>query len=161
MMTNKFAIGDRVNIHSSQSDHGTIMAINLDDEYNVTWDSCKEPVRDSFLWNPDELELIPDQTPNEKHEAWLRDWYGIDWRTSVTSQASVSNGGPTAYYDLPEDATTLNDLIEAQDMNFAVGNIFKATFRLGKKLGVDREYDLNKIIYFAQRELNRITNTKD
>ena len=69
---------------------------------------------------------------------------------------SVNNGGSTDYYRLPDGATDLADLIEAQGMNFNVGNIFKATYRLGKKDGNTTIYDLNKIIYFAQREIKRI-----
>lgn len=67
----------------------------------------------------------------------------------------VSDGGATPYYDFPDGFSTLADLIDHKDMNFNVGNIFKASYRLGKKKGVDRRYDLRKIIYFAERELKR------
>ena len=67
-----------------------------------------------------------------------------------------SDGGSTTYYDLPPGAKDLGDLVEYKDMNFNVGNIFKASYRLGEKEGTDKEYDLRKIIYFAQRELNRL-----
>src|SRR5690554_1266429 len=62
-----------------------------------------------------------------------------------------SDGGSTSYYDLPEGATTLNDLIEHKEMSFALGNIFKAAYRLGEKDGADELYDINKILYFAER----------
>lgn len=62
-----------------------------------------------------------------------------------------SDGGSTSYYDLPEGATTLNDLIEYKEMSFALGNIFKAAYRLGSKDGADELYDINKILYFAER----------
>lgn len=62
-----------------------------------------------------------------------------------------SDGGSTSYYELPEDASELNDLIEHKRMPFALGNIFKACYRLGEKDGADVDYDLNKIIYFANR----------
>lgn len=62
-----------------------------------------------------------------------------------------SNGGSTSYYKLPPGATELNDLIEYKRMNFALGNIFKACYRLGEKSGTDIEYDLNKIEYFVGR----------
>lgn len=62
-----------------------------------------------------------------------------------------SNGGSTDYYKLPPGATELNDLIEYKRMNFALGNIFKACYRLGEKSGTDIEYDLNKIEYFVGR----------
>ncbi len=67
-----------------------------------------------------------------------------------------SDGGSTSYYDIPEGTKDLGDLVEYKDMNFNIGNIFKAAYRLGEKDGTDKKYDLNKIIYFAQRELKRI-----
>lgn len=67
-----------------------------------------------------------------------------------------SDGGSTSYYLLPEGAIELGDLIEHKNMNFNVGNIFKAAYRLGQKDGNEDAYDLRKIIYFAERELKRI-----
>ena len=64
-------------------------------------------------------------------------------------------GWSSPYYVLPEGATELQDLIEHKRMNFAVGNIFKACYRLGEKHGTDATYDLEKIVWFAQRELER------
>lgn len=63
----------------------------------------------------------------------------------------TSDGGSTSYYELPPHATELNDLIEHKGMSFALGNIFKACYRFGEKDAASRMYDLNKIIYFAQR----------
>lgn len=68
----------------------------------------------------------------------------------------TSDGGSTSYYELPPGATELNDLIEHKNMSFAVGNIFKAAYRLGQKEGAEEEYDLRKIIYFANRRLKQI-----
>jgi len=65
-------------------------------------------------------------------------------------------GGSSGYYQLPSWAKELQDLIECKNMNFAVANIFKAAYRLGEKTGTSKEYDLEKIIWFAQRELERI-----
>ncbi|WHS33202.1 hypothetical protein QLQ09_23385 [Brucella sp. NM4] len=65
--------------------------------------------------------------------------------------AIKSDGGSTSYYELPPHATELNDLIEHKGMSFALGNIFKACYRFGEKDAASRMYDLNKIIYFAER----------
>lgn len=62
-----------------------------------------------------------------------------------------SDGGSTDYYKIPPGAVELNDLIEHKEMSFALGNIFKACYRLGEKEGNDTLYDINKIIYFAER----------
>lgn len=67
------------------------------------------------------------------------------------------NGGSTPHlYSIPSDAKELQDLIEYRNMNFSVGNIFKACYRMGRKEGADELYDLNKIIFFAEREKKRI-----
>ena len=72
-----------------------------------------------------------------------------------------NNGGDTDYYRLPESAkkpgAMIQDLIEHKDMNLAVGNIFNACHRLGEG-GNDPVRDLNKIVYFAERELARREN---
>ena len=72
-----------------------------------------------------------------------------------------NNGGDTDYYAIPKGAKTLNDLVEYKDMDFATGNIFKATYRLGEKEGISLEYDLNKIIYYANRKLAKLKRMQD
>ena len=67
-----------------------------------------------------------------------------------------SDGGSTDYYKLPEGATELNDLIYYKQMNWPRANIFKAAYRLGEKDVATEEYDLNKIIYFAQLRLAQL-----
>lgn len=68
-----------------------------------------------------------------------------------------SDGWSTNYYELPPDAREVQDLIEYRNMNFAIANIFKACYRLGQKEGIDPLYDIRKIIWFANRELARLT----
>ena len=72
--------------------------------------------------------------------------------------SSINNGGETDYYRIDPEWKMAQDIIEARDMNFSQGNIFKVafTFNTGRHSGTDYERDLNKIIYFAQRELQRI-----
>ena len=73
----------------------------------------------------------------------------------------ASTGEATDYYKLPEWATELRHLMQYKNMNFDVGNIFKASYRLGEKDGIDHEYDLMKIIFFAQSELERVRREKN
>lgn len=68
----------------------------------------------------------------------------------------VSDGSSTDYYKLPENIKDLIDLIEYRNMNFAIGNIFKACYRLGQKEGNDDLYDLRKIKFFVEREIARL-----
>jgi len=67
-----------------------------------------------------------------------------------------NNGGSTDYYKLPSGATELQDLIEYKNMGFSVGNIMKSAYRLGECDHSDKIRDLNKIIWFAKRELSRL-----
>jgi len=73
----------------------------------------------------------------------------------------VSDGGPAQYYDFPEGAITLNDLIEYKDMGFHLGNIFKACWRYGTKKGTSKEYDARKIIYSGARLLMGLVGVKE
>ena len=70
-------------------------------------------------------------------------------------------GWSSGYYELPEGAKELQDLIEAKNMNFAIGNIFKACYRLGNKRGTSTIYDLKKILWYVQRELARLGEDDD
>lgn len=73
------------------------------------------------------------------------------------ARAGRPTGGSTpSQYGLPDEASELQDLIEYRNMNFAVGNIFKACYRMGFKEGADPLYDINKILFFAQREKARL-----
>ena len=75
-------------------------------------------------------------------------------------EGTKSDGWSTDYYEIPEGSTELHHLIEHKNMNFAVGNIFKACYRMGEKAGYDALYDLNKIIWYAEREKARIEGEK-
>ena len=79
------------------------------------------------------------------------------------THSSTNNGGSTDYYKLPTNATDLQDLIEYRQMNFSQGNMFKALYRANVDSNVHSSYerDLNKIIWFAQRELARIKENNE
>lgn len=76
-------------------------------------------------------------------------------KSYILEEPIQTNGGPSLYYDFPEGAITLNDLIEYKDMNFHRGNIFKACWRMGTKEGTSEEYDMRKIVYSALRMLKK------
>lgn len=82
------------------------------------------------------------------------------WKPSAESQAEVghNNGGSTDYYKFHPAWTDCQDVIEARSMNFSQGNIFKVAFcfNVGRHSAVTYERELNKIIWFAQRELDRL-----
>lgn len=75
---------------------------------------------------------------------------------TVTAVYPELTGLSSSYYQLPEGCKELQDLIEYKNMNFARGNVFKAAYRLGDKPGTDQIYDWEKIIWFANREIERL-----
>ena len=75
-----------------------------------------------------------------------------DW--FIPQQAN--DGGSADYYKLPKGATDLQDIIEHKEMCYSVGNIFKAAYRLNDTTHSDPKRDLRKIIWFAERELERL-----
>ena len=84
----------------------------------------------------------------------MNETLSIDWSAVEAEPVKVkSDGGSTSYYELPEGASELNDLIEHKAMGFALGNIFKACYRLGEKDGSDVLYDLRKIQFFVNERL--------
>ena len=72
-----------------------------------------------------------------------------------------NNGGSTNYYKIKSEWKDLQDVIEERNMNFAQGNILKAAWCLGSKRheGTNYERELNKIIWFCERELARLKLT--
>ncbi|MEA2091970.1 MAG: hypothetical protein U9O83_06365, partial [Campylobacterota bacterium] len=78
----------------------------------------------------------------------------VDTATSTVDQ-SVNNGGSTNYYQFEPEWSECSDVIESRGMNYNQGNIFKSAFcfNLGRHSGTDAVRELNKIIYFAQRQL--------
>ena len=80
--------------------------------------------------------------------------------TQVTEDTAENNGGSTDYYKFKPNWKECGDIIEDRDMNYNQGNIFKAAFCFNaeRHAGTNRERELNKIIYFAQRELQNTIN---
>lgn len=71
--------------------------------------------------------------------------------------SSEQAGGSTpSQYAIPSLATDLQDLIEYREMNFARGNIFKACYRSGHCDHSDELREARKMLWFAQREVNRL-----
>lgn len=81
----------------------------------------------------------------------------------ANSANSANNGGTTDYYQIQSNWKQAQDIIEARNMNFSQGNILKAAFCFNspRHSGTNYERELNKIIWFAQRELERIKNEKN
>ncbi|QAX98177.1 hypothetical protein OJIADAOI_00118 [Pseudomonas phage SPA05] len=107
----------------------------------------------------------------------LEDYLGEDNYATLEAMANhteaVGSGGSSSYYTVKVTNPTTkanreyfaecNDIIEALDMRFGQGNMFKALWRaaaaqnLGKlKAGNDVIRDYEKVIFFAQLEIDKI-----
>lgn len=75
------------------------------------------------------------------------------------AEKCTNNGGKTDYYQLDPKWEQAQDIIEARNMNFSQGNILKAAFCFNtqRHSGTNYERELRKIIWFAERELERIS----
>ena len=74
-----------------------------------------------------------------------------------TEDIEKQPGGDTDYYRVPEDAKMLQDLIEFKDMNWNIANVFKAMYRYGGCSHSDKLRDVNKALWFLEREKARLS----
>jgi hypothetical protein len=72
------------------------------------------------------------------------------------SQTTHSDGSTASYYELPEGATELQDLISFKDMNAQVGEAFRSLYRYGQSSHSDKMRDCKKVIYYMNAELERL-----
>ena len=73
-----------------------------------------------------------------------------------SKQTSKSDGSTASYYELPEDAKELQDLISHHDMNSQIGEIFRACYRYGLVEHSDKLRDAKKIKFYAEAEIKRL-----
>lgn len=68
----------------------------------------------------------------------------------------ASDGSTASYYELPEGATELQELISAKNMNAQIGEIFRACYRYGQVAHSPEIRDIKKILFYAKAELERL-----
>jgi hypothetical protein len=68
----------------------------------------------------------------------------------------VSDGSTAAYYELPEGAKELQDLISHRNMNAQIGEIFRACYRYGIASHSDELRDAKKIKFYIDAEIKRL-----
>ena len=69
-----------------------------------------------------------------------------------------SDGSSASYYELPDDATELQDLISDKNMNAQIGEIFRECYRYGRASHSDEMRGIKKILFYAKAELTRLQN---
>lgn len=72
----------------------------------------------------------------------------------------VSDGSTASYYELPEQARELQDLISHRNMNAQDGEIFRAIYRKGLAKHSDALRDAKKVKFYADAEVERLEKIK-
>lgn len=90
---------------------------------------------------------------SKPYDSAFRPGQTVDEALSALSQ---SDGSTASYYELPQGATELQELIAFRDMNAQIGEIFRACYRYGRVAHSPKIRDIKKIIFYAQAELNRL-----
>lgn len=67
-----------------------------------------------------------------------------------------SDGSSARYYDLPEGATILQDLISFKNMNAQIGEIFRSAYRYGEVDHSEKIRDAKKIKFYIEAEIERL-----
>lgn len=81
---------------------------------------------------------------------------------NIPTGNTISDGGPSSYYDFEEGWKTWNDFADSKakhqwkEHSFHLGNIGKVLCRWGDKKGTSREYDARKIVYSGLRILKML-----
>ena len=92
---------------------------------------------------------------NSTYDCTTTDDSGISL-SLVDVAKSKSDGSTASYYELPEGAKELQDLISHRDMNSQVGEIFRACYRYGLVEHSDKLRDAKKIKFYAEAEIKRL-----
>lgn len=174
----KFKVGDKVkvvNIDYISEFAGIIKVGHIGDIIHIDENDCLNPyqvrfdgfdVRNSWWFTDKCIELVNDDTDTIEN--------------NPTENTPIkSDGGSSSYYaqQIPKgmlERFNTTGTIEAKDVirlflgnDFNMGNIFKACCRItslrqGKgKAGIDEQYDLTKVKYFSEDELNYYLENKD
>lgn len=74
----------------------------------------------------------------------------------ISAAPNVSDGSTASYYELPDGAAELQDLISHKNMNAQVGEIFRAAYRYGESSHSDELRDAKKIRFYVDAEIKRL-----
>lgn len=84
----------------------------------------------------------------------------LELNVTHTCNKVTSDGSTASYYELPRNASELQDLISHRNMNAQVGEIFRECYRYGKASHSDEIRGIKKIIFYATAELKRLQKLK-
>ena len=74
----------------------------------------------------------------------------------VPPTREISDGSTAGYYQLPEGARELQDLISHKNMNAQVGEVFRTSYRYGGAAHSDMLRDARKMKFYIDAEIKRL-----
>jgi len=74
----------------------------------------------------------------------------------ISAAPNVSDGSTASYYELPDGAAELQDLISYKNMNSQIGEIFRACYRMGEASHSNELRDAKKIKFYIDAEIKRL-----
>jgi len=82
--------------------------------------------------------------------------YNFALKVNELTKPTVSDGSTAAYYELPEGANELQDLISHRGMNAQIGEVFRSCYRYGMASHSDKLRDAKKIKFYIDAEIKRL-----
>jgi len=77
-------------------------------------------------------------------------------KSTMQVLAGTSDGSTASYYELPDGAAELQDLISHKNMNSQIGEIFRAAYRYGESSHSNELRDARKIMFYIEAEIKRL-----
>ena len=81
---------------------------------------------------------------------------GIPLKSTMQVSVGTSDGSTASYYELPDGAAELQDLISHKNMNSQIGEIFRAAYRYGESSHSNELRDAKKIKFYVDAEIKRL-----
>ena len=132
-------------------------ATATDASYGMAWTVRKdlEAIADDVLGIPSHKTfnkwLKRDDETRYKEPATLEAKAPLVHKTQQS--VGTSDGSTASYYELPDDAAELQDLISYKNMNAQVGEIFRAAYRYGESSHSNELRDAKKIKFYIDAEI--------
>jgi len=135
--------------------------------YNTAWAVRKDiqAIADEVIGLPNRKDFDKWLHRNDKTPSVVRSKNYIPKSQVIKTQLSeekleksarVSDGSTARYYELPDGAKELQDLISHKNMNAQVGEIFRAAYRYGESSHSNELRDAKKIKFYIDAEIKRL-----
>ena len=106
------------------------------------------------------IDDLTEYMENTQLHSYDIDYYFLDWSFNEISHKNKNNNDNTTPSHYEGDIQPI-DLINAQNLNFNLGNVVKYVCRAGKKEGESNLKDLEKAKDYINYEIKRLNNKEN